>query len=36
MGCMLGLGWLATPIMARDMNVRLMDEDTTIMEVVEV
>ena len=26
MGCMLGLGWLATPVMARDMDVRLMDE----------
>lgn len=36
MGCMLGLGWLATPVMARDMDVRLMDEDTTIMVVAEV
>ncbi|MFR4036513.1 MAG: energy transducer TonB [Butyricimonas faecalis] len=27
MGCMLGLGWLATPVMARDMDVQLMDED---------
>ena len=36
MGCMLGLGWLATPVMARDMGVRLMDEDTTIMVVAEV
>ena len=35
-GCMLGLGWLVTPVMARDMNVRLMDEDTTIMVVAEV
>ena len=33
MGCMLGLGWLVTPVMARDMDVRLMDEDTTIMAV---
>ena len=33
MGCMLGLGWLATPVMARDMDVRLMDEDTTIIVV---
>ena len=36
MGCMLGLGWLATPVMARDMDVQLMDEDTTIMVVAEV
>ena len=36
MGCMLGLGWLVTPVMARDMGVRLMDEDTTIMVVAEV
>ena len=36
MWCMLGLGWLATPVMARDMDVRLMDEDTTIMVVAEV
>ena len=35
-GCMLGLGWLVTPVMARDMNVQLMDEDTTIMVVAEV
>ena len=36
MGCMLGLGWLATPVMALDRDVRLMDEDTTIMVVAEV
>ena len=36
MGCMFGLGWLVTPVMARDMDVRLMDEDTTIMVVAEV
>ena len=36
MGCLLGLGWLATPVMALDRDVRLMDEDTTIMVVAEV
>ena len=36
MGCMLGLGWLATPVMALGRDVRLMDEDTTIMVVAEV
>ena len=36
MGCMLSLGWLATPVMALDRDVRLMDEDTTIMVVAEV
>ena len=35
MGCMLSLGWLATPVMALDRDVRLMDEDTTIMVVAE-
>lgn len=36
LGCMLGLGWLSTPVTAREMGIRMVDEDTTIMVVAEV
>ncbi len=36
LGCMLALCWLSTPVMALDMEVRMVDEDTTIMVVAEV
>ena len=35
-GCILGLGWLSTPVTARDMEIRMVDEDTTIVVVAEV
>ena len=36
LGGILGLGWLSTPVTARDMEIRMVDEDTTIVVVAEV
>ena len=36
LGGILGLGWLSTPVTARAMEIRMVDEDTTIVVVAEV